>query len=390
MEFELTTSTARSDAYLSSDRERDRLATLRSTYVFDASLDDAFKAHVDMARLITGASTSLVSLVAERDQHFKSGSGTTLSGTPRDIFFCTHAVEADEILEVCNAAEEPEFRHNPLVTGSPNIRYYFGVPIRGFNGLPIGTLCVFDDKPRLPLRETERDALRQLAQSVESIIEHGRSIRVREAQLDLAKSGRSEDRIATYQDALRRARAEFKTIERVLADGTDGLAAITTATRRGLDAVSTTQTDAARSPWNVVIETIVESLEDYAAERDVILDFESPDLESPMPPSNAARTLMSLVRSSIDYSARNAKVGVKLSAGPYFVTVSIYREDAGLKVAKPDDPAPSDMATMTDVMTNTRQALVACGGYLEDKPWTGGTVLKAWFPHRSQDKPTGK
>lgn len=50
-------------------------------------------------------------------------------------------------MEVADAALDERFVGNPLVTGSPNIRYYAGAPIKLPMGENIGTLCVIDQKP---------------------------------------------------------------------------------------------------------------------------------------------------------------------------------------------------------------------------------------------------
>jgi two-component sensor histidine kinase len=39
-------------------------------------------------------------------------------------------------------------RHHPLVAGPPGVRFYAGAPLRLRDGLSIGTLCIFDMRPR--------------------------------------------------------------------------------------------------------------------------------------------------------------------------------------------------------------------------------------------------
>jgi GAF domain-containing protein len=61
---------------------------------------------------------------------------------------------------------DPRFKDNSLVTGSPFIRFYAGVPLFSRGGHALGTLCLVDIKPRT-LTESERELLTDLASLVE-------------------------------------------------------------------------------------------------------------------------------------------------------------------------------------------------------------------------------
>jgi PAS domain-containing protein len=87
----------------------------------------------------------------------------------RDVSFCAHALSADEPLIVNDALMDERFADNPLVQGPPYIRFYAGVPLRGDNGLAIGTLCVIDAKPK-EINAEEIKLLRQLALKVSGLI----------------------------------------------------------------------------------------------------------------------------------------------------------------------------------------------------------------------------
>jgi len=74
-------------------------------------------------------------------------------------------MEPDDILEIPDATKDERFQNNPLVTGSPNIRFYAGKPLVTPDGYPLGTLCVLDTKPRR-LSDLQRKALAQLSQAI--------------------------------------------------------------------------------------------------------------------------------------------------------------------------------------------------------------------------------
>src|SRR3546814_20929597 len=54
-----------------------------------------------------------------------------------------------------DAAADPRFRDNPLVTGEPHIRFYAGMPLRAYNGAILGALCIVDRRPRPALGARE-------------------------------------------------------------------------------------------------------------------------------------------------------------------------------------------------------------------------------------------
>ncbi len=386
----MSTSTARSDAFISTDREKSRLATLRSQYVLDSTAKTAFETLAHMARLVTGCPISLVSLVDEETQVFKAACGWKLEGTPRDVSFCTHAVEADEILEVCDALSDPRFRTNPLVTQSPNIRYYLGIPIRGFNRLPIGTLCVIDERPRLPLRDAELEGLVQLARAVESLMEQSRELRMRQAQLqdieaDLdAVEEAIESQTEIVATTVAAVRSIFGDIERALGHGPD-IDVIEAAIRRGRNVTAPfVPVETAEDPWPATVRSAVQDLLAEAARRKIALDFDYKEFEAALPPKSARRIVHSILRASIFASPNGATVGIRLKADPYFVCVSIYRESAGLQIVKPgvevSDSEVDPMAVLAAAQEKATESMIAVGGHLESKAWQGGTVLKAWFP----------
>ena len=108
----------------------------------------------------------LISLVNEGSQWFKSCQGLTVSETGRDISFCGHTILGKDTFIIPNAAENPDFKDNPLVTGAPHIRFYAGQPITFFNH-NLGTLCIIDTKPR-QLDQDDIDSLCSLASWVQS------------------------------------------------------------------------------------------------------------------------------------------------------------------------------------------------------------------------------
>lgn len=158
-----------------SAREEHRLELLRSTHLLNAQPEHDLDLLVDLAREISGCRFAAVSLIDADTQWLKAERGLGVHQTPRDASFCTVAVELDETLVVEDATLHPRFANYSAVTGEPGIRFYAGVPLRaqahdGSARMPLGTLCVSDDAPRVPSAD-ELDRLQRLATLAEALIE---------------------------------------------------------------------------------------------------------------------------------------------------------------------------------------------------------------------------
>jgi diguanylate cyclase (GGDEF)-like protein/PAS domain S-box-containing protein len=128
--------------------EQERLALLHTLDLLDTPAEPVFDRVVRLASRLLGVPVAAFSLVDADRQWFKAKVGLAMSETPREHAFCAHAIAQDEPLVVPDAALDARFQDNPLVTGAPDIRFYAGVPVRSSNGLPLGTLCAIDTRPR--------------------------------------------------------------------------------------------------------------------------------------------------------------------------------------------------------------------------------------------------
>ena len=181
--------------------EAERLAALRAYDVLDSPPERAFDGLVEIASRVCEAPIGLVSLVDEDRQWFKARVGLDADETPRNVSFCARAVEADADLIVNDAMQDPRFADNPLVTGDPQIRFYAGALLRSREGLPLGTLCVIDSKPRPEgLTETQRRTLEVLAEQVGTALELRRALK---AGSHLIDAHRDNDARRDAEDAER-------------------------------------------------------------------------------------------------------------------------------------------------------------------------------------------
>ncbi len=146
--------------------EEQRLQAVHELQILDTPAEEAFDRVTRLAAHLLDVPIALVSILDSERQWFKSMIGLPVRETPRRISFCGHAIEHDGVFVVPDARADPRFADNPLVCGEPNIAFYAGVTLHSPDGLPLGTLCVIDRKPRNP-SEQDIGRLQDLAAIVQ-------------------------------------------------------------------------------------------------------------------------------------------------------------------------------------------------------------------------------
>jgi len=153
--------------------ESERLNELYDSGLLDTDKESDFDNLTNLASSIFGAPISIITLVDENRQWFKScfGLPEEIKDTPREISFCGHAINnPSEVLVIPDARLDNVFSDNPLVSGDPNIVFYAGAPLISKNGYPLGTLCIIDFQPR-NLKQQEVETLKILSSQVSKLID---------------------------------------------------------------------------------------------------------------------------------------------------------------------------------------------------------------------------
>lgn len=101
-------------AAIEPDDEAERIAALRSLKIFDTAPEERFDRLTRLAKRLFDVPITLVSLVDENRQWFKSCVGINTRETSRDISFCAHAITSRDILVVPDARLDVRFHDNPL------------------------------------------------------------------------------------------------------------------------------------------------------------------------------------------------------------------------------------------------------------------------------------
>jgi len=149
-------------------REKERIASLRSLHLLDMPIEERFERITRMVCKFLDVPIALFNLIDEHRQHYKSVRGLGNTDAPLEAAFCTHALNEDEILLVPDTSKDERFFDNPFVDGTLlNVGFYAGCPIHTPNGMPVGTLCAIDTKPR-ELTDDQLALLHDLAAIIET------------------------------------------------------------------------------------------------------------------------------------------------------------------------------------------------------------------------------
>ncbi len=161
--------------------EEARQEELRSYSILDTLPEKEYDEITYLASQICGTPISLISLLDDARQWFKSHHGLSASETPKELAFCAHAInDKFNPLIVTDSRKDERFHDNPLVTDDPNVIFYAGIPLITPNGFPIGTLCVIDNTPK-HLDDSQVNALILLSNQLMKLLE----LRKKKAELEI-------------------------------------------------------------------------------------------------------------------------------------------------------------------------------------------------------------
>ena len=181
--------------------EQAKLQDIKSLQILDTLPEKEYDTITSLAATICDTPISLVSLVTDTRQFFKSHHGLDTTETHIDQSFCGHAIKTpDALFVVKDARKDDRFKDNPLVTGKPNIVFYAAVTLLSDKDNALGTLCIIDDKPR-KLEPKQLSALESLAHQVVQLFQLRKS-RIELIELSNTLSAESQ-RLQNIIDATR-------------------------------------------------------------------------------------------------------------------------------------------------------------------------------------------
>ena len=193
--------------------EIERQRELKSFSILDTIPEKEYDEITFLAAQICGTPISLISLLDDTRQWFKSHHGLDATETPKEHAFCAHAIEnVDSPLVVEDSREDPRFFDNPLVTDAPNVIFYAGIPLVTDNGFPLGTLCVIDNVPR-EISKSQITALKALTNQLMRLLE------LRKNKIELERKNKAINDSINYSEKIQRSiLPNFEKIQREIPD----------------------------------------------------------------------------------------------------------------------------------------------------------------------------
>lgn len=142
-----------------------RLAALHELDILDTDPESEYDEIADLVAAICDAPVGVVNLIDADRQWFKAETGLGVRSTPLETSLCSHVILESEYVEIPDTLEDVRMRDNPLCLQENGFRFYAGAVLTSEEGLPVGTLCVLDTKPR-HLTPFQRKAVETLGRQV--------------------------------------------------------------------------------------------------------------------------------------------------------------------------------------------------------------------------------
>ncbi|MCM4173061.1 ATPase [Arenibacter sp. TNZ] len=152
------------------DNEKQRQAAVEKYQLLDSLPEDHYDNITSMLSYICDTPISLITLLDKERNFLKSHHGVPFNESPREISFCGHAINSEDLVTIIEDARvDDRFFDNPLVTDH-NVVFYAGAPLVDSDGFKLGTLCVFDHKPRM-LTVKQLESLTSMSKQVVQLFE---------------------------------------------------------------------------------------------------------------------------------------------------------------------------------------------------------------------------
>ena len=147
-----------------------RLAALYDLDILDTEHEREFDEIAELVAAICDAPVGVVNLIDADRQWFKAETGLGVRSTPLETSLCSHVILEGDYVEIPDTLADKRMSDNPLCQGEEGFRFYAGAVLTSEEGLPLGTLCVLDTKPR-QLSAFQRQTVETLGRQVTRLLD---------------------------------------------------------------------------------------------------------------------------------------------------------------------------------------------------------------------------
>ncbi|WP_292891421.1 GAF domain-containing sensor histidine kinase [Nonlabens sp.] len=143
-------------------RENERLAYLESFHI-DAKRVKVLDQLTEFACKLTDVPKCLIAIVGKDEVWFKSQKGLQLDNPSRELSWCAHTIASDHnFFYVEDVHKTSSFNNATFLKENSTIRFFAGVQLKDKQNLPLGTVCVLDDRPHR-LSSEQKKSLKMIA-----------------------------------------------------------------------------------------------------------------------------------------------------------------------------------------------------------------------------------
>lgn len=157
-------STAERDDDPAEREQRRRLAAIEQLRLLDGLGDPVLTGLTRLARSVTGAGAAAVHIFDKDHQRRIAAAGAALEDHPAADSMCQVVLARGAPIVTPDATADARFAHSSFVSDPvAPVRFYASVPLRTGDGVPVGTLCAFDQR-RLWLSDEGLALLEEIAE----------------------------------------------------------------------------------------------------------------------------------------------------------------------------------------------------------------------------------
>ena len=148
-----------------------RRAIIEDYGVLSGAPEPDLEGLVRLAATVCDVPTAVINIIDDRFQHQIAAVGMEPAICTREDSMCAVVFRKPGHTVIRDVTLDDRFAENPFVTGEiGNVRFYASSPLVTPVGVPIGTICVFDEQPR-DLADDDSDALKLIAHQIVDVLE---------------------------------------------------------------------------------------------------------------------------------------------------------------------------------------------------------------------------